>query len=518
MKIQNITLANIDSLLIEITSFKTDNNKMEIEDLIDKKSRIKQGIFFTKHHVVNDIISHMDFNKVQTVIDSAAGSCNFLISLAKKHPHIQFYGVEKNQIIFETVSNEIKDLENLHYFHGDILLDKFPIPKCDLYLGNPPFINFSDLDESYRDQIKPIWLNYFPKSTGFKMLLGDSRGDIAQLIFSYTIDKYLQSGARIGVILPNSLIKGNSASAGFREFKNITAEKLIDISGDDAFDNTARNCFYILGRAGGTTLFPIKYLTEGRIIQLIKSGDDLIEDGKSILRTSYYKARQGINTLGANSVFFFKKEVPFKSPLIKPLLKSSDITPFSYSPSYKVLFPYEAGKPIPEEKLEIEHPEVYQYLQSQKELLINRKSRFAQRCWYALFGIGPYTSMEYKVVWRGLGAKKLMAAVTKNVIPNQSMNCYIASQNSDEAHFICAIMNSELYREQLKQLNEEGAKSFAQPNTINKIYIPKFENTNPLHTSISGYSERLHNSINPKILVTLEQLIKDLYIEEELLQ
>ena len=59
---------------------------MEIEDLIDNKSRLEQGIFFTKHHIVDQIINKIDLTKAKSVLDSAAGSCNFLIPLAKIYP------------------------------------------------------------------------------------------------------------------------------------------------------------------------------------------------------------------------------------------------------------------------------------------------------------------------------------------------------------------------------------------------------------------------------------------------
>ena len=484
---------------------------MEIENNIDPKTRLEQGIFFTKLHIVDKIIDSFKLTGVKHVIDSAAGSCNFLINLAKKNPDIQFYGIEKNKEIFTTVSKDIADITNINYFLGDVLLDSFPIPKCDLYLGNPPFINFSDLPAKYREEIKPLWLNYFPESKGFKMLLGDSRGDIAQLIFTHTIKTYLRDGGGIGVILPNSLIKGNSASAGFRKFNNIKVHALVDISRDNPFNNTDRNCFYILGKSGDKTTYPIKYSCDNKIINLIKSGDDLVEQGVSIIGESAYKARQGINTLGANSVFFFKKGVPFNSPLIMPLLKSSDINSFSYSPSYKVLLPYKDGKLIPEEILESDFPNAYKYLLENKETLDRRKSRFAQKCWYSLFGVGGYTLNRFKVVWRGLGAKKLFVAVTDGVIPNQAMNCYIATDSKIEADFICGIMNSTIYKTQLGKLNEEGAKSFAQPSTINKIFIPKFSKENNDHIAISDLASKLSTETDKKLLEQLDYAVESLY-------
>ena len=132
--------------------------------------------------------------------------------------------------------------------------------------------------------------------------------------------------------------------------------------------------------------------------------------------------------------------------------------------------------------------------------------------------MGEYTGKKYKVVWRGLGAKELMAAVTEDVIPNQSMNCYISTETRDEALYICGIMNSQLFKNQLKMLNEEGAKSFAQPNTINKIFIPKYNRENPTHKEISSISEELHSDYKKLIFRKLEPLVKMLYIKEGLIK
>lgn len=489
---------------------------MLIEDLIDHKFRLKEGIFFTKPVVVEEIIKNFNYKNIDSVLDSAAGSCNFLIPLAKKFPHINFYGIEKNEVIYNEVCKRISSIKNLHYFHGDMLLDKFPIPKCDLYLGNPPFINYSDLDKVYREKIRPLWLKHFPEAKGFKMLLGDSRGDISQLIFYETLEKYLKPTGKFGVILPNSLIKGNSASAGFREFCNIEVKKIVDIGDKNPFDNTKRNCFYILGNKGSSTQYPIQYYSKNNVYNLIKSGGDLINEGKSIIKTSPYTARQGVNTLGANSVFFFKKELPFKSQLFKPLLKSSDIHPFKCTPSYYILFPYINGDLIDEGTLKNDYAEAYNYLLKHKNKLESRKSRFAKKSWYTLFGVGNYTFEKYKVIWRGLGAKELMASVTSDVIPNQSMNCYISVSDKNEAYYICGIMNSKLYKDQLSLLNESGVKSFAQPNTINRLYIPLFNQNNSIHNQICSISKTLHSSVGTSSIDILNNLIESLYNNEGL--
>jgi type I restriction-modification system DNA methylase subunit len=99
-----------------------------IENRLDKKTKLKEGIFFTSPSVVEEISRIFDYGSVKSVIDSAAGSCNFLIPLARQYSHIQFYGVEKNETIYETVKTDIEDLPNLHYYRGDILLDDLPVP------------------------------------------------------------------------------------------------------------------------------------------------------------------------------------------------------------------------------------------------------------------------------------------------------------------------------------------------------------------------------------------------------
>lgn len=482
---------------------------MSIENSLDSRERLTSGVFFTSKNVVNEIIAHFDFTKINSIIDSAAGSCNFLISLAKKYPNKQFYGIEKNIKVFNATKIIVSKIRNLHYYHADLMFNKLNIPLCDLYLGNPPFINFTDLDNDYKEKIKPLWLKYFEINKGFKMLLGSSRGDIAQLIFYYTITNYLVTNGQIGVVLPNSLVKGNEASNGFREFNHIAVSKIVDISHRNAFENTNRSSFYIIAQKGKKTTYPIEYWLKNKKIDLIKVGNDLISNDSTLLGNCFYRPRQGINTLGANDIFFFKKEVPFKSQLIYPLYKSSDIIKWKANPSYHALLPYINKKILSEEKLQESFPQVYDYLLEHKTKLKNRKSRFITHCWYSLFGIGEYTFSTYKVIWKALGATRLEAAVISKGIPNQSMHCYIPFDERQEAFYVCGVMNSKIYNQALLKLNESGAKSFAQPSTIKKIAMPKFNIQNKNHLIISKLSEQLHNNYSVKNENELNEIVNE---------
>jgi len=359
----------------------------------------------------------------------------------------------------------------------------------------------------------------------FKTLLGDSRGDLSQIFMSYSIDKYLKTNGKFSVIMPVTSIRSrNNTSNDFRNFKiknyEISISSIHEITDIKPFDNTERTSCFLVGEKNKSTNYPIPYYihSEKETIEkeLFNKDNNLIfvDDNKfNILGKSNYKARQGINTLGANDVFFFKTKPIFNSSIIKRLLKSSDITKWSCVPSYWVLFPYKEKSIMSEDDLS-KYKEEYEYLQSNKKLLLSRKSKLA-KVYYQLFGIGDYTFSEYKVVWKGLGAKKLEAAVIEEgILPNQSMHCYISLDNKMEANYICGILNSNFYEKSILQISESGAKSFGQPNIINGIKLPKYDNNNLIHNELANLSISFHESsqnINFENLERLEILTELVY-------
>jgi hypothetical protein len=448
---------------------------LEIESRIDRETRKKEGIFFTSPHVVREISDRFDFSRVRSVIDTAAGSGNFLIPLARKYGKIQFYGIERNRTIYEAVKPLAEELPNLHFFLGDALLDSFPIPPCDLYLGNPPFVNYSDLSEEYREGIRPLWTEYMPVKKSFSLLLGESRGDLAALVFYHSVNRYLKEGGRFGVVLPDSLLKGNKASEGFRRFPGIRAERAVDIARREAFAHTNRPCFYLIGAKGGRTEYPLAYEKEDRLVWLNNREGLLIEEEMQDSAGSEYPVRQGINTLGANGIFFFDEKPRLEGDLLFPLLRSGDVGENRADPSRWVLLPYsDRGRLLEEEELERDYPKAWAYLRKHEKTLTARKSRFARKCWYALFGIGPYTFAPYKVVWRAMGAKRLEAAVITDAIPNQAMHGYIACETREEADYLCGLLNTDEIRRRAALLSQARSRSFAQPGTMKLLPLKKY--------------------------------------------
>ncbi|WP_297501566.1 N-6 DNA methylase, partial [Thermococcus sp.] len=90
------------------------------------------------------------------------------------------------------------------------------IGKFDLVVGNPPWINWESLPESYRELTKPLWQHYgLEKGSGKGM--GRVKRDMAMLFVARTFDRYLKPGGRLAFLVPFTLFK-TQAGAGFRRF------------------------------------------------------------------------------------------------------------------------------------------------------------------------------------------------------------------------------------------------------------------------------------------------------------
>lgn len=471
---------------------------------ISRNERLRNGIFFTSEHLVSEILTFFDFSTIHRVIDSAAGSGNFLIPIAEKYPHIECYGIEKHPEVFNKSKKLLQRYSRIHYFQGDILTDSFHIPPCDLYLGNPPFINFTDLPEDYRKRIRPLWQKYLNIPGGFSLLLGSSRADISQLIFQKTLEDYLTPGGQLGVILPDSLLWGDSSMGGFQQTLDFSIKQLKETPNQNAFDGTNRSSFYLIGTRGEKTEYPLPFFRNNGTKEYITPHKGKWQISGSIQQQSpehwrgHYQARQGLNTLGANKVFFFKEKPPLEDELLHPLLRSSDVFRWGSAPRSWCLLPYRDGKLLARESLAAEYPASWAYLQSHQPLLEQRKSRFAQKNWQALFGIGAYSFAPFRVTWRALGARKMEAAVISRGMANQSMHCFIPVVNQEEAFYLAGILNSPSIDRELKSCTKAGSMSFGQPGILSRLTLPPFEETGATGKQISHLSRKLHEGPDKK--------------------
>jgi type II restriction/modification system DNA methylase subunit YeeA len=89
--------------------------------------------------------------------------------------------------------------------------------KFDFVVGNPPWVNWENLPEQYREVSKDLWTKYKLAKIRGKMGLGKVKRDLAMLFLARSFDRYLREGGKLGFLITFTVFK-NQAGAGFRSF------------------------------------------------------------------------------------------------------------------------------------------------------------------------------------------------------------------------------------------------------------------------------------------------------------
>lgn len=211
-----------------------------------------------------------------------------------------------------------------------------------------------------------------------------------------------------------------------------------------------------------------------------------------------------------------------ESDLVFPAVRGSDIKRWNAIAQIYVLMSQDPQKsePYPEHQMKKEWPRTYGYLTKFKEILLTRGSKtvrqFAERTeFYAMFGIGTYTIARYKVVWKRMASDIVAAVIAqyktpfgyKTVIPTDTTSLF-ATDNEDEAHYLCAVINSQPVREFIKSYSSAG-RGFGAPSVMNHVGIPKYDPKNELHQKLGQVSKILHAHKEKGKIEEITQLEKE---------
>lgn len=138
----------------------------------------------------------------------------------------------------------------------------------DYIVGNPPWINWQNLPEEYRDSIKKYWDDYkIFLHRGLTARLGSAHDDISVLLTYVVIDKYLTNGGKLGFVLPQNLFQASGGGDGFRRFQVKDKAYVRVIQVDDfaqvqpfADMGASNKPASIIIEKGEKTSYPVKYL------------------------------------------------------------------------------------------------------------------------------------------------------------------------------------------------------------------------------------------------------------------
>jgi len=406
------------------------------------------------------------------------------------------------------------DFPRNRFLEGDFLFTDIP-EEFDYLLGNPPWLNFCDLESLYKEEIKPFFVNSGLTGNKKELLLGGSRIDIAALIITEAIRKNLKNRGKAYFYLPLSLFLGEGAHKQFRLLLSggsFSLDFLEDFRDYPLFPGVSTRYGFAGFTKGHKTAYPIPYrhyqpegtYSDSKASPLDSEGSPLLEginraDIPRIAIPAASKPRQGLNTCGANNLFIFEEIAETRDHLIylknkhnEALLPGELVYPLLGSGQFKegtdhryVFLPYNRkGKPLSATELS-GFPEAEQYLQKHRETLENRKgvligSAIKKGLWWSLLGVGPYSFAPWKIVWEAYGKKEFRPRLFSSKKgqpwqPNQALQAFLPFNSEKEAQRTLSELKDSVIENILKRQGMEGTCNWAQPGKMMRFFTLKDE-------------------------------------------
>ena len=455
--------------------------------------------------------------------------------------------------------------------------------KFDYIVGNPPWVNWEHLPDGYRQSIAPLWVSkyqLFPHR-GFDAILGKSKDDISILMTYVVADKLLKDGGKLGFVITQSVFKTAGGGQGFRQFRipqpngkfvPLRVLHVDDMVSLQPFEGASNRTAVMVLEKGKPTTYPVPYTvwrkvgrkrftydsTLDEVTQATKrlnfvaepvnpndpaspwltARERVLKAIRKVLGKSDYEAHEGVNTGGANAVYWVNivlkrpdglvvvrnitegakvkvDEVtePIEPDLLYPLLRGRDVRRWKAQPSAWILITHLPGmglKAIPEKEMQTDYPRTYGYLKRFEEVLRERaafKRYFTRKDkngrivetgpFYSMFDVGTYTFAPWKVVWPWI-SKGIRAAVVglfdgKPVVPEHNA-FLVACDALEEALYICALLNSSAGDFAIRSFFSTGGGGIGAPVVLEHIRIPRFDPKNPVHLRLAELSMLAHEA------------------------
>lgn len=461
-----------------------------------------------------------EFKAGKSFFDPTCGNGSFLRALSPhRNAAMNFFGIELNRNHYESLISYVKsasfDFSAENFLCSDFILtaDK---RKFDFLVGNPPWLNFVDLPDSLKEAYKKVFVQYGVAGDAKSLLLGSSRADLSTLVIAKSMFENLKPNGVAVFYLPLSIFTNDGANKNFRSYKilnrDFSVEEIVDLSDEKIFENISTKYCLVKFQIDKTQAFPIPYYRfKAGLFERLNAAPIFQKNDplsiQSMVAANFTESdlklnisavpRQGINTCGANDLMILEPtphdggiryrnglghEVDLEPKFVRALIMNDNFKEGIKAPLKFILIPHDevSGKPVSEEYLQ-QFPKTYQYLQRYRETLENRKGTLIQAqikkgAWFSLLGVGPYTFLQHKVVWRAYGQKTFNPKLfidTPEIkwVPNQALQCYVAFENATKASQALVKLKNPLIERYLLSQNAGGSPNWAQPGRMKKLFL-----------------------------------------------
>jgi hypothetical protein len=401
--------------------------------------------------------------------------------------------------------------------------------RFDFVVGNPPWVNWRNLDPTARARLAPLWEQYglFPHR-GLRARLGSGMDDLSALATYIWADRLAVEDGTIALVLPQRLLQSAGGGAGFRRFE-LPGGRFLRVLSVRDFDS--RQCFaaaatraaiVVMTVSRRAPIYPVPYLRGDRNCEAVPVSDErgapwaivpqgLAESLERMRGSSPYRARVGIHSGGAAGVFWVDVleragglsrianradagrrpvkavEAWVEAPLVRRLLRGRDVKRWKAEPSAHILLPYEdRAKAIAEPELAARYPLAFAYFQRFRDLLEKRahycRHFTAKDAPWSLYNTGPYSFAQYRVVWREQASTLCAAVVTDPGTVADAKLTLVACESPEEARFLAAVLNSSAARAFVESY---AVKTQISTHVLRYMAVPKFRPDEPLHAAIA---------------------------------
>lgn len=456
-----------------------------------------------------------------SVLDPTCGTGNLLLALAleaqsrgvtvDRKMTSRLYGMEARQEFLDKIPG-LWEKEGLpppprnNFRWADFVLTPNPAapdawPPFQGIFSNPPWITFADLPEPLKDLYRSHFVSSGLVLSRQKALWGSSRVDLAALVWIKALKTWLAPGGLMGVFAPLSLVLNTGAHRDFRLRASRLGSwiKVWDWGNSPPFPGVSTRCGFFTMRktkeecssASKDIPFHISQKEEGWK-EFRASPWPLADSPWKIsspeppptwlpLRLpSGVRCRQGVNTSGANAAYGFER-IPPDAPeeLFYPLApkeprKSSE--GFLFLPHHP-----QSGQPLDPQTFygKMDTPWGREWIHTWEERLKNRRGPMVRiwrekGCWWALVGVGPYTFLPWKILWKafGQGFAPYTAGpiLGKPQVPFQALQAYLSFPDENQARLILEELSNLPITRFLEESRILGGKSGAQPGRIKPFF------------------------------------------------
>lgn len=396
----------------------------------------------------------------------------------------------------------------------------------DLVVGNPPWVSWETLPEGYRRANDAQWLDYGLRpdsATDGRQASAQVRLDLSMLFVARSMDKLLRTDGRLGFVITATVFRSELAGRGFRRRRLTDGPYrfcfIEDLSALTIFEGAVNQTAVLIATRDGATPFPVRVLEwsgvegRGRAIPQNESLDGVLsrthrtemvgepvslrdeaspllvlpEDGllasRDIRQPSPYAAvvREGINTRGANGIFFLEileqeesllrvRNVPSAGRLdvpcitgwlekgaVRRLLRGEDVRRGSATPNMGLLFFHDeryVSNPMPESVAAAHFPRAHEWASNFEDVLRGRRPfrnfNPSGPNWLGLYSVTAACLAPHKVVFREIADRTIAAPVhSADVIPDHKLHV-IPCTTEDEAEWLAEVMNSDVFERIVK--------------------------------------------------------------------